>query len=181
MTHSTWLYVLVLLACCGVALLPLRPEFAPVDTVTVSAFPGWPTQFEGQPLTPRPLTEREARFARGFPGRIGRFTDGKREVIVRWVARATRQLHPATDCFRGLGYTIAPLPLHTDAQGHLWSQFTATRGPTAYRIREYIVDGTASWPDVSAWYWQAVLNPLRGTNTQGPWWSFTVAEHAMPR
>ena len=36
------------------------------------AFPGWPSRWEGRPLRPLPLTEREVAFARGFPGRMGR-------------------------------------------------------------------------------------------------------------
>jgi hypothetical protein len=62
----------------------------------------WPTHFRDQPLTQLPLGEVEQRFARRFPGAIARFTDGERVLIVRQVTRPTRQLHPATDCFRAL-------------------------------------------------------------------------------
>ena len=48
----------------------------------------------------------EERFARRFPGAIARFTDGERVLIVRQVTRPTRQLHPADDCFRAIGYTV---------------------------------------------------------------------------
>lgn len=162
--------LLILSACVLVAALPLRPASNTAPS-PAPAFPGWPTVFEGQPLTSLPLTAREDRFARGFPGRIGRFTDGRREIILRWVTQETRRLHPAIDCFRGLGYHITPAPLYVDDQGHHWSQFTATRGHETLRVREYVSGGTQSWPDVSAWYWQALLG-----RTAGPWWTVTVAE-----
>jgi hypothetical protein len=50
------------------------------------------------------FSSREERFAADFPGRIARFSDGHREIIIRWVARETRALHSASDCFKGLGY-----------------------------------------------------------------------------
>ena len=162
--------LLVLTACVLVAALPLRPTPRPA-AATELPFPGWPTVFEGQPLRPLPLTAREARFAQGFPGRIGRFTDGRREIILRWITRDTRRLHPAIDCFRGLGYHTAPAPLYTDAEGHHWSRFTASRDGETLHVREYVQGTTHSWPDVSAWYWQAFLG-----RTTGPWWTVTVAE-----
>ncbi len=74
--------------------------------------------------TALPLSDREQRFVSGFPGRIARFTDGKREIIVRWVTRETRMLHPAADCFRGMGYAIRPLPIYIDERGRHWGSFT---------------------------------------------------------
>jgi hypothetical protein len=142
-----------------------------------SAFPGWPTHFEGRLLQPLPLTPREALFVAAFPGRVGRFRDGQREIIVRWVAAPTRLLHPAADCFRGVGYAIAPLPARRTADGHVMSCFRATRGNEAMTACEIIRGADGShWPDVSAWYWSALL----GTS-HAPWWSYVVAEiSALP-
>lgn len=143
-------------------------EAAPLS----AAFPGWPTAFEGRALKPQSLSQREERFARGFPGRIARFDDGRREVIVRFVTAATRRLHPASDCFRGIGHTVTPLPGRLTADGQHMSCFRAVHGSEALRVCEVIRDDSgASWPDVSAWYWSALLG-----HSKAPWWSFVVAE-----
>lgn len=55
------------------------------------AFPGWPTQFENRPLIALPLSALEESLQKDFPGRVGRFTDGRREIILRWVTRETQQ------------------------------------------------------------------------------------------
>ena len=137
-----------------------------------AGFPGWPTQFEGRALTRLPLTEREERFGDDFPGRVGRFTDGRRELVVRFVTSATRKLHPASDCFAGIGYRVRPLPLKVDAAGARWSSFTAERGGERLRVYERIyADAGGAWEDVSAWYWAAL-----GGGDAGPWWAVTVAE-----
>lgn len=145
-------------------------ERAPVE----DTFPGWPTSFEGRPLRELPLSEREERFGAGFPGRIGRFTDGQRELIVRWVSAPTRQLHPASDCFRGLGYATSPPEFWREEDGSGWQRFTASRGTVRLSVREAILEGSAGrWTEVSQWYWEALLG-----QTRGPWWAITVAERA---
>jgi hypothetical protein len=107
-----------------------------------------------------------------FPGRVGRFSDGRREIIIRWVGAPTRRLHPAADCLRGSGYTITPLPGRTDAAGATMGCFRARHGADSMTVCELIRDQRgASWPDVSAWYWNGML----GTSP-APWWSFVVAE-----
>jgi hypothetical protein len=150
------------------------------DPVGGDAFPGWPTHFEDRALQPLALTAREALFVAGFPGRVGRFHDGRREIIVRWVSAPTRLLHPAADCFKGVGYAIAPLPARRSSEGHLMSCFRATRAKEALTVCELIrgaqgVHAGEHWPDVSAWYWSAVL----GTSP-APWWSYVVAEVSDP-
>jgi hypothetical protein len=135
-------------------------------------FPGWPQRWEGKPLQRLPLSEREQRFAAGFPGRMARFSNGERQLIVRWLHRETRQLHPASDCFRGSGYNVTQAPLRTDADGLRWGCFDASRAGESLTVCERIFeqDG-ASWTDVSAWYWAAALG-----RTHGPWWAVTVTE-----
>ena len=143
----------------------------PSRNAGADAFPGWPTEFQGRTLTPLPLTELEQRFNADFPGKIGRFTDGKREFVVRWVTEATRKLHPASDCFQGLGYSVKPLPLQRDENGSLWSSFAATKGNNRLRVYERIHNNSAeTWSDVSSWYWAALRHG------DGSWWAITIAE-----
>lgn len=157
-----------LVACVLAALAPLAsPRPAPVVTAN---FPGWPTTFEGHPLRALELTAVERRFVPSFPGRIGRFSDGPREIIMRWISVPTRKLHAASDCFKGSGYRVTPLPLETTA-GSTWGAFSAESHEQRLHVREAVIDGNGKrWTDVSAWYWAAV----RG-ETQGPWWAITVA------
>jgi hypothetical protein len=137
-----------------------------------AGFPGWPTQYEGHPLTEMPLTPREISLVRDFPGRVGRFSDGRREIILRFVDAPTRRLHSAADCFRGIGYRITPMPVRRHASGAAMSCFRAGHGGDAIAVCEMIRDERGSiWPDVSAWYWNAMFGA-----SQGPWWSFVVAE-----
>jgi hypothetical protein len=158
------------LAAISAALAPLFARTS--DTVFAKDFPGWPTHYEGRALTELPLTQREVAFVRDFPGRVGRFSDGRREIIIRWVGAPTRRLHPAADCLRGSGYAITPLPARTDAAGAAMGCFRARHGADSMTVCELIRDQRgASWPDVSAWYWNGMLGA-----SPPPWWSFVVAE-----
>jgi exosortase/archaeosortase family protein len=140
----------------------------------VTHFPGWPSHFESNQLKPLPLTAVERQFQNGFPGKIGRFSDGHRQVILRWIGKETRQLHPSSDCFRGSGYTITPLPLVVDSCGRRWETFRAESVTNSLVVRELIFDQNGhSWTDTSQWYWSAVTG-----KTSGPWWAYTVAERS---
>jgi len=154
-------------ACVAAGLVPLAmPAQRPVPT----AFPGWPERYAGGLLHPLPLGPREAAFARGFPGRIARFHDGRRQLVLRYVDRATRQLHPASDCFRGSGYAVAPRPVRREADGRRSGCFAATRGTESLLVCERIDGpGGRTWSDVSAWYWAALAG-------DGPYWAVTVVE-----
>ncbi|MEQ1717960.1 MAG: hypothetical protein ABL907_18630 [Hyphomicrobium sp.] len=164
--------ILFVVSALAAMLAPLTAGGSPGVSSFAAGFPGWPSDYEGRTLTVLPLTPREQTFVRDFPGRIGRFSDGRREIILRWVAEPTRRLHPASDCFRGSGYRIKALPLKRDAAGTLMSCFSAARGGEHMRVCEAVRgDGGQSWPDVSSWYWTTML----GTG-QGPWWSVVVAE-----
>lgn len=162
--------VIYISACVLAAIVPFisgKSEFREERI----AFPGWPRQFEGINLERLPLSEREERFAQGFPGRIARFRGGRQEIIIRWVTKATRKLHPASDCFKGLGYTIDPGPVWVDQNGVLWRYFEASK-TDKFHVLERIYDDTGnSWTDVSAWYWTALLG-----KSDGPWWTITIAE-----
>ena len=164
--------LLFIICCLVAAAAPLAPKRSDV-TEEQNAFPGWPSQFEGHDLTQSALSQREERFAADFPGRVARFSDGRREIIYRWAARETRALHPSADCFKGLGYSIRSLPAHIDQTGRRWGAFEARRGAETITVHERIFDmvDKESWSDVSNWYWRAALG-----KTAGPWWAVTVAE-----
>jgi hypothetical protein len=130
-----------------------------------------PPGLQGQDLQRLALSPTEQRFSRNFPGTIARYGDGQREVIVRWVRSATRQLHPAADCFRGLGYAVESARLTIDAEQQTWRCFQARRGIRSKQICERIQDPFGrAWTDTSAWYWDAILG-----RSSGPWWAITIA------
>ena len=157
--------------CALSALAPLAFESSASGHV-IAGFPGWPTSFEGRKLTPLPLTAIEARFQQNFPGRVGRFSDGKREIVIRWVDQGTRKLHASSDCFKANGYQLTVQPVQISGNER-WSGFIAMRGTQKLEVRERISDGRGGqWSDVSAWYWAAQLG-----QTNGPWWAITVAQN----
>jgi len=162
-------------ACLSAALSPwLFAQPKPQSRESPALFSGWPTSFEGRALTALPLSEREQRFSHDFPGQTARFTDGQREILIRRITEATRKLHPASDCFEGIGYRVRPLPLRVDKMGARWGSFMATRGTERLRVYEriYADDDGGSWSDASAWYWAAAI----GGKTAAPWWAVTIAE-----
>ena len=162
--------VIFLLAVVAAATAPLLGKTR--ETSAGSDFPGWPARYDDRDLREMALTPREIGFVRDFPGRVGRFHDGTREIIIRWVGAPTRRLHPAADCYRGSGYAVTPLPAGKDKTGAVMSCFRATLNGSHTRVCEVIRDQQGnSWPDVSAWYWNAMVGSARG-----PWWAYVVAE-----
>ena len=170
-----WPFALVaLMLWC--AMLPLAlTKTAAVQTTT--AHGEWPTQWRGNSLQPLALSAVEHRFAAQFPGRIARFAlaDGS-ELVLRDVNRPTRMLHPAADCWRGIGWRIEATRLEHDAESLLWRCFEAAR-PSAdasqrVRVCERIVDAQGNaFTDTSAWFWAASLG-----NSSGPWQAITRVE-----
>ncbi len=157
--------VAVLAAC---AMLPLARESRTADAVSRAV--EWPQRFDGRLLRPLALSAVEQRFASAFPGAIGRFSDGERLLVLRDVQRPTRMLHPATDCYRGLGYAIADARLERDDRQRLWRCFEARRGGQRLRVCERIEDAQGlAFTDTSAWFWAAAL----GRST-GPWQAVTT-------
>lgn len=155
---------------------PLLPRPASPRATQAAEFPGWPAQFDGVPLSRMAPGREDVWFTRDFPGRVARFAAKDTQVVVRWVNSPTRRLHPASQCFAGAGYAISPAPMRKSADGALMSCFVAHKGDHALRVCEQIRDSAgASWPDVSAWYWHAVMAPARSA-----WWSYVVVEHAGP-
>lgn len=137
----------------------------------------WPEFWEGRKLTPASASPETELFWRNFPGTFREFImqpaseveDGwfpeESRLALRFVWRATRQLHPAEDCFRGAGYKITPAPLLLDENGRAWSGFIAEKSGRAVNVRQCVIsvpggdlrraeyDVAKSWPDVSSWYW----------------------------
>ena len=134
----------VLLVC---ALAPLAHGSSADPETSVQA-PEWPTVWEGRTLRPLALS-----------------------AVLRQVRQPTRMLHPAADCYRGLGYRILQAQLERDAQQRLWRCFIAERNGQRQRVCERIVDATGlAFTDASSWFWAAQL----GQST-GPWQAVTTA------
>lgn len=168
---------LFFISCALASCAPFFPASAKHGVFRSSEFPGWSQAPLGRAVvTSVALGDRDAKFARDFPGQIGAFVDDRgRNLIVRWVAQPTRQLHPASDCLRALGYAVQPGPIWVESDGTRWGSVLAVRAGVRLRVRERICDQQgAAWTDVSAWYWPAVFGRSRG-----PWWSITVLEPAM--
>jgi exosortase/archaeosortase family protein len=131
----------------------------------------WPVMLDGRPLRPLALSSVEQRFADRFPGRIGRFAAGESVIVLRRVEAPTRMLHPAADCYRGLGYGIAAIGLERRADGILQRCFVAERNGVRIRVCEHIADAEGRiFTDTSAWYWAAALG-----RSHGPWMAVTTA------
>ncbi|HEU0097655.1 MAG TPA: hypothetical protein VFQ67_02665 [Allosphingosinicella sp.] len=150
----------------------LAPLAEPASSADAGPAEPWPSRFEGRAIVPLAPAPEDRLLARSFPGHVARFSDGRRQVVLRQVNAPTRRLHPAADCFRAVGYAIGPSPMRVGAGGRPASCFTATRGGRTVRVCEQIIgaDGR-SWPDVSSWYWPA----LAGT-ASGPWLATLTVE-----
>lgn len=160
---------LLIAAACLAALTPLAghaPRAAPAGTL-----PPWPRELAGRALTRVPLADSERRFLAGFPGDVARFTDGERDIILRWVTQPTRRLHPADDCYRAWGYDVGVAAIHADRDGVRWRCFRASKDGRERRVCEQVRDAEGShWTDVSSWYWAATLD-----RSTGPWLVTTVS------
>jgi exosortase/archaeosortase family protein len=138
----------------------------------------WPAAWQGRPLRPLALTDAERRFGEGFPGRIVRLTDGENVFVWRHVTMPTRMLHPATDCYRAMGWRIRDEHLEESGGKQRWRCFTAQSARTGERLRvcERIEDRAGQgFTDTSAWYWSALLDSSRG-----PWQAMTIASPLGP-
>jgi hypothetical protein len=124
-------------------------------------------------MQPLALSAVEQRFSAQFPGRIARFAlADQSELVLREVTRPTRMLHPAADCWRGIGWQVRPAWLVQDGDTSLWRCFEAERQGQRVRVCERIVDAQGrSFTDTSAWFWAASFG-----HSQGPWQAVTHVE-----
>ena len=162
------LLALVLAACASWPLFGARHDAAPAQRASVE----WPQEWGGAALRPLALGPLEQRLAARFPGSVARFDAGDHLLVLRDVRQPTRMLHPAADCYRGLGYRIETARLERDTEQRLWQCFEAAREGRRVRVCERIVDADAkAFTDTSAWFWAAMLGQSRG-----PWRAVTKVE-----
>lgn len=179
-------------ALVGASLLAALTPLVPVRSAPPPprAFPGWPARWLGQPLYRLPETPMDRRWAAATPGPLARFAlaDGS-ELLLRWVDRPGRTLHPPEDCYRGNGYHVVsvpplqaldpPLAIHPAAslpRTVLWRRFRAERGGEAWEVRSLILSQSGeSYPDPGWWWWR-VIGP--GATDHGPWWVVTIQNRA---
>ena len=155
------------LAACALAPLARPPRGEAVSAHASEP----PAAWDGRALRPLALSPVERRFADRFPGRIERLTDGEQVLVWREVSAPTRMLHPAADCYRGLGYRIEQARLERDASQRLWRCFVAERDGHRLRVCERIVDADGqAFTDASSWFWAAQLK-----QSTGPWQAITIA------
>src|SRR5262245_54583380 len=163
---------LLLAALLAAALWPLAGRGAAHSQTSTMAPHEWPREWDGDALRPLALSAVEQRFAERFPGYIGRFAADGRVWVLRDVARPTRTLHPAGDCFRGLGYRIDQADLQREGEARLWRCFVAERNGERVRVCERIVDADGrQFIDTSTWFWAALLG-----HSSGPWRAVTRVE-----
>ncbi len=128
----------------------------------------WPMKFMGRDMVEVPLTQNERTFYKNFPGKAGQFETESESLILRKVYQATRKLHPAQDCFKGMGYTVNESGLKLDEYERVWSSFEVSKSGSNLVVMELIKDDAGnSWSDVSSWYWAAALK-----RSEGPWTSY---------
>lgn len=138
-----------------------------------SQFPGFPARFLA--MRELELSPVELRFAQDFPGRIGKFEHHGMQYIVRFIAKPTRMLHPAIDCFRASGFSTTPLPRCEFPQAEATGCFRAESSEVQFLVSESINDAQGHvFDDVSAWYFATQTG-----GTQGPWWSVTTVSSCL--
>lgn len=161
-----------LIVCLAAAFLPLVPAGFVAADQGPGRFPGWVDRWDGVPLKRLPFTWRERRLAEGFPGPAALFTDGSRQLVLRYAEQPTRRMRPAFDCFRQAGFTVSRLPGYTDSRQRVWSAFRAVKAGETWRVSERVSDLTGrQWNDASDWYLPAAF-----ARTAGPWWDVVVME-----
>ncbi|MGA1869598.1 MAG: hypothetical protein ACMUJM_13760 [bacterium] len=163
-------------ACALAAITPILPcKSVHRRNKDMLSQPRWPTHFQGKVLTRLPLAEGDKIFENGFPGRIARFSDGQREIVYKWLKKPTRRLHPVSDCFKGMGFEVKPMPVRVDGNDNRWGCFRAVKDNEMIYVTERIYDESGnSWTEVSSWYWAAFLG-----KTHSPWWSVTVSDEKV--
>lgn len=166
-----------LVVCLAAVLVPiLAGTFVPPSEAS-GRFAGWVDEWDGAALKRIDFTWRERSFREGFPGQVAHFSDGRRELIMRYTERPTRKLLSAEECFREAGFRIAPLDSYTDGKGRNWSLFEASKFGESLRVSERVTDRRGrEWPRVGSWYWAATFGW-----SPGPWWAITIVERIESR
>ena len=171
---SYYWFVVVMLVCAVRPLLLAKPETSAQQNSKLEqnwAFERWIAGKKA--VYPLPLTAVEQRFASDFPGEIGRFSDGNSVWVVRHIARPTRMLHPAADCYRGLGYQVSKPHIVQQADHTRWQCFIAEREQKLHVCERIFDQQHGQWTDVSAWYWENLF-----PKDQQEWWAITQVSQA---
>ena len=172
--RSIYLFIAI---CLVAAIIPFyNPDS--IALPELSTEPDWPVEYLSPDHKKTALSGKEKQFYKNFPGKMIKLSSGNTEYVIKWVTRPTRKLHPASDCYKGSGYSITPGPVKRDKNGNHWSSFTATKIKSNVLVKERIYNNSGqSWPDVSGWFWSALFN-----KNSGPWWVVTVSEFSnMPK
>ena len=167
---------LFIAACLVAAIIPFyNPDSSALPEL--STVPDWPVEYLSLKHKKTELTSKEQQFYKNFPGRMIKLSSGNTEYVIKLVTKPTRKLHPASDCYKGFGYSITPGPVMRDENGNHWSSFTATKMESRVLVKERVYNESGqNWPDVSGWFWSAMFN-----KKSGPWWVVTVSEfRTMP-
>lgn len=173
--HNHILFLLIALSAAIAPMIEQHYARAQQQSQSPGKHLSWPQQFEGKSLTALPLSALETRFLTRFPGDIARFSDGNRVIVMRRISRPTRMLHPASDCFRGIGYKISDIKITQREQQGKWRSFTATANNRPIQVFEKITDNAGNeFTDTSSWYWHALLG-----QSKGPWLAITIAQQTQ--
>lgn len=132
----------------------------------------WPKSLNGIQLKEVSIPEKQSRFISKFPGEIKFFKHRNKLIMLRLIIKPTRKVHPASDCYKGAGYSIKWQPIEINNSGERWGNFLANKDGVSISVKERIVDDKQNqWTDASSWYWAAVLG-----ETKPPWWGITIEE-----
>ena len=156
------------LARATVSLLQYGGDATVLSDASSPNFEDWP--YFDDSWTRLELDQVDQAFLQSFPGSIGLFEDGQQQYLLRKIDHPTRKLHPASDCYKAMGYKSTPMPIHLDHEGKYWSCRALSRDSSRLELQERIqdLDGNA-WTDVSAWYWNSVFG-----KSEGPWFAISV-------
>lgn len=164
------------LICALIAVSPLI-NTNKIKTVSKNLEYSIPESYEYQNTTyaRKELNQREIRFSKDFPGSIRRYQSSDSELLIRVINKPSRKLHPSSDCLKGAGFSIAPAPASVDSYGHLLSCVYAVGSELKLKVCEKIVDRDGqAVPDVSTWYWNAILG-----KSEGPWTALSYATNVL--
>ncbi|MGE9266502.1 MAG: exosortase/archaeosortase family protein [Verrucomicrobiales bacterium] len=165
-----------LLACALLGLLLTSFTGNSTSPELASSSPPVLTHYEGQPLTPLPLSASEKNFYHHFPGHIAIYKIGDQpdaRLILRQVNRATRRLHPVAHCLRAEGYQLEALDTVAAEENPAWNRLLARRDGRSYLVEERIFcpESEESWSEVSAWFWHAFFHPR-----EAPWQAIALIQ-----
>ena len=163
-------------ALLAAALLAFAVPFAVAERPHAGgASIAWPEIVAGEHFSIAAPDPALASYRAVFLGTMaqGMLEPSGRLVLLRQCAEPTLSLHTSENCYVVAGFQCATLPAERDAQGHLWSRFSAVHPDgRSYVVKQcfFSVDansvkassrleewtaGRPSWPDSSSWYWAA--------------------------